>query len=281
MNRPIRYQGVNLYVKNLDDSIDDERLREEFSPFGTITSAKVMLERGRSKGFGFVCFSAPDEASKAISEMNGRIVGSKPLFVALSQRKDDRRAAMQFAANMRMHHMRQNNQSTGDGSHQLTPLNPSPGDIHNNQELFRAYLNQNTVTATAAGGAQPSMGSTITLYEYRQAMNARSNPNPPDRTVTDQQASGNSAILVKGQEPLTVAMLANASPDEQKQMLGERLYALIEPMYPTIAGKITGMLLEVENSELIYLLEHSEPLKAMVDEAASVLHAHQQETQQQ
>ena len=38
---PVWWQGVNLYVKNLDDTINDERLRKEFSPYGTITSAKV------------------------------------------------------------------------------------------------------------------------------------------------------------------------------------------------------------------------------------------------
>ncbi|CAH2016072.1 unnamed protein product [Acanthoscelides obtectus] len=113
MERLNRYQGVNLYVKNLDDTIDDERLRKEFAPFGTITSAKqVMIEDGRSKGFGFVCFSSPEEATKAVTEMNGRIVGTKPLYVALAQRKEDRKAHltsqyMQRVANMRMHQMGQ------------------------------------------------------------------------------------------------------------------------------------------------------------------------------
>ena len=45
-------------------------------------------EKGNTKGFGFVCFSSPDEATKAVTEMNGRIIVSKPLFVALAQRKE-------------------------------------------------------------------------------------------------------------------------------------------------------------------------------------------------
>merc|ERR1711942_655328 len=108
MERLNRYQGVNLYVKNLDDTIDDDKLRQEFAPFGTITSAKVMSEEGRSKGFGFVCFSSPEEATKAVTEMNGRIIVSKPLYVALAQRKEDRKAHLasqyiQRMAGMRMH----------------------------------------------------------------------------------------------------------------------------------------------------------------------------------
>lgn len=130
IERMSRYQGVNLYVKNLDDTIDDERLRKEFTPFGTITSAKVMLEDGRSKGFGFVCFSAAEEATKAVTEMNGRIVGSKPLYVALAQKKEDRKAHlasqyMQRMTNMRMQQMGQIFQPGGAGGY-FVPTIPQP-----------------------------------------------------------------------------------------------------------------------------------------------------------
>ncbi|XP_077077641.1 polyadenylate-binding protein 1-like [Siphateles boraxobius] len=88
----MRYQGVNLYIKNLSDSVDSDLLLKEFSPYGNITSAKVMTDGGRSQGFGFVCFSCPEEATRAITEMNCRIIGSKPIYVSLAQRKKERQA---------------------------------------------------------------------------------------------------------------------------------------------------------------------------------------------
>ncbi|KAL7669376.1 hypothetical protein ACOME3_010033 [Neoechinorhynchus agilis] len=105
--RMTKYQGVNLYIKNLDDSVDDQKLNEKFAVFGRITSAKVMKdESGNSRGFGFVCFTQPDEATRAVTEMNGRILGTKPLYVALAQRKEERRQHLQHQLWQRMSTLR-------------------------------------------------------------------------------------------------------------------------------------------------------------------------------
>lgn len=96
MEKLSKYQGVNLYIKNLDDDMDDEKLRTEFEPYGTITSYKIMRdEKGTSKGFGFICFSTPDEATKAVAEMNNKMIGSKPLYVSLAQRREARRQQLE------------------------------------------------------------------------------------------------------------------------------------------------------------------------------------------
>ncbi|XP_067862713.1 polyadenylate-binding protein 4-like isoform X3 [Heptranchias perlo] len=329
-----RYQGVNLYIKNLDDTIDDEKLRKEFAPFGSITSAKVMLEDSRSKGFGFVCFSSPEEATKAVTEMNGRIVGSKPLYVALAQRKEERKAHLTNQYMQRIAGMRAmpantiinqfqpaaggyfmpavpqaQSRATYYAPNQMAQMRPSP---RWQQQQTRPQGFQAIPNALRQGGPRPSMRhltptgnaqgprgipgaqrmglSTAQNLAHRPGIAgptprgvppykyAPSVRNPQQPVVQPQMAvqqPSQSAVLVQGQEPLTASMLAAAPPQEQKQMLGERLFPLIQSMHPSLAGKITGMLLEIDNSELLHMLESPESLRSKVEEAVAVLQAHQ------
>jgi len=336
-----RYQGVNLYVKNLDDTIDDEMLRKEFTLFGNITSAKVMNEGGRSKGFGFVCFNAPEEATRAVTEMNGRILVSKPLYVALAQRKEDRKVQLTQQYIQRSSGLRMppnaaaaaaaaagpmyQTQMPGGYFMQTVPQQGGPRFFTPSMGHLRpGRWTQPTIRGQAAGGPmmQPIAGgpqmrpsrpiggqqavrpvSTITarpitgggqpvgvMTQQRPVMMGamqgipmqrggpaqyKFNPaarNPPTQMIANQPPQ---AVQVPGQEPLTASMLSDAMPQEQKQMLGERLFPLITGMYPDLAGKITGMLLEIDNSELLHMLDSKESLKAKVEEAVAVLQAHQ------
>ncbi|NP_683717.1 polyadenylate-binding protein 4 isoform 2 [Mus musculus] len=308
-----RYQGVNLYIKNLDDTIDDEKLRREFSPFGSITSAKVMLEDGRSKGFGFVCFSSPEEATKAVTEMNGRIVGSKPLYVALAQRKEERKAHLTNQYMQRVAGMRAlpasailNQFQPAAGGYfvpavpqaqgrppyytpnQLAQMRPNPrwqqGGRPQGFQGMPSALRQSgprpalrhlaptgvpTAVPNLAPRAAVAAAAPRAVAPYKYASSVRS-PHPAIQPLQAPQP----AVHVQGQEPLTASMLAAAPPQEQKQMLGERLFPLIQTMHSNLAGKITGMLLEIDNSELLHMLESPESLRSKVDEAVAVLQAH-------
>ncbi|CAL8367765.1 unnamed protein product [Lota lota] len=248
-----RYQGVNLYVKNLDDTINDERLRKEFSPYGTITSAKVMTDGCQSKGFGFVCFSSPEEATKAVTEMNGRIVATKPLYVALAQRKEERKAIL-----------------TNKYLQRLSTVRSMPSPIIDSYQQTGYYVS--TVP-------QPPSRS---FYNPSAVSGIRAAPRwttQPPRAQGSKEAvpisSMEPAVQIRGQEPLTASMLASAPLMDQKQLLGERLYPLIQALHPNLAGKITGMLLEIDNSELLHMLESPESLHSKVEEAVAVLQAHQ------
>jgi len=75
--------GNKLYVGNLPYSVRDEDLQQSFGQFGSVTSAKVMMERdtGRSKGFGFVEMGSDAEAQAAIAGMNGQPLGGRSVVV--------------------------------------------------------------------------------------------------------------------------------------------------------------------------------------------------------
>ena len=84
--------GNKLYVGNLTYTMRDDDLQQQFAAFGSVTSAKVMMDRetGRSKGFGFVEMSSDQEAQAAIRGLNGQSIGGRPLVVNEARPREER-----------------------------------------------------------------------------------------------------------------------------------------------------------------------------------------------
>lgn len=93
--------GNKLYVGNLAYSVRDDSLQQAFGEFGTVTSAKVMMDRdtGRSKGFGFVEMASAEEAQAAISALNGVSVDGRAIVVNLARPREDNRGSGGYSAN--------------------------------------------------------------------------------------------------------------------------------------------------------------------------------------
>lgn len=81
-----------LYVGNLAFSVTDEELHQAFESFGSIASARVVMDRmsGRSKGFGFVELEDDQAANDAISKMDGQTIGGRPVRVSEAKPQEDR-----------------------------------------------------------------------------------------------------------------------------------------------------------------------------------------------
>lgn len=397
LEKQSKYQGVNLYIKNLDDDVDDEKLRELFAPFGTITSAKVMRDAmpanqaeasedkkeekeekkegeeaakegsgdekkeekkekdkvtikgekkilGKSKGFGFVCFSNPDEATKAVTDMNQKMINGKPLYVALAQRKDVRKnqleATIQARNQLRMQQQQQHQfggvpqmfiagqqpviypggargpmpypqampgaqggrgagfpaavpiQQGGRGgptAQGMPPMYMPPGMApgfappYMPQYLQLAQAAQQAAIGRGAGGRgqmapipgmPPQMGAVSAIrggQSFPQGAGRGTMPGRPGQVPNfAQQPRGPAMPQGAGPAGVDLSSLNQAPPHTQKQVLGEALYPKIHEMQPELAGKITGMLLEMENSELINLTTDEAALRAKVDEAMNV-----------
>ncbi|KAL9238321.1 hypothetical protein vseg_012756 [Gypsophila vaccaria] len=308
-----KYQGSNLYIKNLDDTIDDDKLKEMFSQFGNITSCKVMRDpTGVSKGSGFVAFSTPEEASQALKEMNGKMVISKPLYVALAQRKEDRRAKLQAQFSQmrpaaippsivpRMSMYPPGAAGLGQqifyGQAPPAIMQPQPGYGYQMPGIrggapvpnfFMPMVPQGQQAPRPGGrrtGGTPGQQNQQSIPMMPQQMVPRGRYRyPPARGLPD-------GVLPSAQFDIGVGMpirdaalsptlavgtlatlLANATPEHQRLLLGENLYPLVEQLEPEMAAKVTGMLLEMDQPEVLHLLESPDALKSKVAEAMEVL----------
>lgn len=282
-------QGVNLFIKNLDDSINDEKLAEEFQQFGTIASAKVMLDQnGKSKGFGFVSFSSPEEASRAISEMNQKMVANKPLYVALAQRKEDRRSQLvqQMQARNQLR-LQQAAAASGMPGQFIPPMfygNQQPGflppgargPIGGPNPQF--MLPRGQALPPQAAGQWAGAGARQLPNGPVYAMPPNFNGQQQQRAFYQNQNQNNYRGANRQQRPQQegdvsqlAAILAQTPEDQHKRILGEELYQRIvstgKVQDAESAGKITGMMLDLDNKEILSLLENPSAFQQHFDEA--------------
>ncbi|XP_051152331.1 polyadenylate-binding protein 7 [Andrographis paniculata] len=314
----LKYQASNVYVKNIDDDITDEELRELFSRCGTITSAKLMRDdRGISKGFGFVCFSTPEEANQAVYTFHGFILHRKPLYVAIAQRKEERQVKLQAMYAQRMAGLAGPSAIIPGGYSPfyypsppvVSQLPAQPGLMYQPPGI-RPGWRPNGIVTPARPPVQPlhvpmTANNNRPNRQTRGRMNGNVLPQGPglayaaphsqrmahpvasskDFSNHNQQQrvghlqEGNNGLAsraqpnfigAEGQEMLS-SLLAAALPEQQKQILGEHLYPLVAHHQPDLASKITGMILEMDNSEILVLLDSRESLAAKVEEAVQVL----------
>lgn len=321
----LKFKGSNVYVKNIDDDVTDEELIEHFSQCGTITSAKIMRdEKGISKGFGFVCFSTPEEGNKAVITFHGYMFHRKPLYVAIAQRKEERQVQLQLQYAQRMSGFAGPSTTVIPGGYSpiyyqatsgvVPPVPARPGMMYQPLGL-RPGWRTNGFAPTSGPVYQPPPVPVMpnTSRQHRQnrgRINGHMLPQggayiphlqqPTQLTYSskdsnNQQRTGQPKYVPNGRQrdmnkgsgvsstasnsvgggsqgpEMLSSMLAAASPEQQKQILGERLFPLVHKHKPDLASKITGMLLEMDNSELLLLLESPESLAAKVGEAVQVL----------
>eukprot|EP01025_Chloroclados_australasicus_P018909 TRINITY_DN2009_c0_g2_i1.p1 TRINITY_DN2009_c0_g2~~TRINITY_DN2009_c0_g2_i1.p1 ORF type:complete len:732 (-),score=59.93 TRINITY_DN2009_c0_g2_i1:813-2768(-) len=325
-----KFYGMNLYIKNLSDEVDDELLREQFEKFGDITSTKVMVDdQGKSKGFGFICFGNRNSAGSAMKEMRGKLLKGKPLYISLAQTKEVRQAQLKqhfntmttdnssayttpapFFYNNLPNNLSPSNSGSFYNNNGFGNYNSSPFNRRNNRPRSYdnlqgfGYNNNNRGNNNRNFQPRRQNGNGNRGGRYNQN-NGRPRSTPSNDGVynnvyqqpgvyykpSQMMAPAPAPFMIPAVQPapvapavvqqappvqqkLTSSVLSQAPPDQQKQMLGEALFPLVSRLQPGLAGKITGMLLEMDNNELLILMESSEQLVSKVSEAIDVLKQH-------
>lgn len=262
-------QGRNVYVKHLDDNVTKEKLEELFQQFGKITSSALMKDAaGNFRGFAFVCFDAKESAAAAIREMNGKQIFRRPLYVSQAQQRDMRHQVLEeqrksMLAQQQRFSMQMAGMYGPPGWNRYPPMPPQfmPPFMMNPGPMRRPPMPRMPM---------PGPGPRMNMMPMRPMGNVNNMFNQPPRSYT--QPVQQRPPQVPG---ISAQNLAKMTPEEQKNTLGERLYAKIMEINPSQAAKITGMLLEMETGEILNVLEDQRTLISKVNEAITVLQQHE------
>lgn len=184
---PRPYDPANLHVKNLDDTriTNTEDLKNLFAGYGPIASAILVAypNSGISKGFGFVAFTTPADAAKAKANLNGLLVGRKPIVINYAERKEDRRQRLKAIFDSR----------TGAKSGPVSDSCFSPGNAaieHHSGETVP------TITISSIPDLETSVESNNSEVEANKRVDSKSDSSPSERanclsegTATGKEAS--------------------------------------------------------------------------------------------
>jgi polyadenylate-binding protein len=289
----------NLYVKNFDDTVTMEQLKEVFERFGPTQSVKVQIDPTTrlSRGFGFVSYKDMTSAQKALAELPGsNLLGPRPLFVAFALKKDARRAQYEEMQKKRINRAMGNmyNQPGMGGGNQFggqPGMGGGPGMFggqgHNNMmmrmQMQQQHPMQQRNPMMMPGGMQPNP-----MMMQQQRMRPMPKPGVMPGGIQQQQpqqqypSPAGAPQMQQPQAPAQQApqqqslssILASMSVEQQKNVLGERLYTYISKKNPQEAAKVTGMLLEMDNAEILNLLDSPDLLDGKIQEALEVLSRH-------
>jgi len=273
-------QGTNVYVKYLDDRVTDDKLREMFARCGQVACAKVEMhkEKGASKGFDYVNFSTQEEATKAATEMNGKTVGTKPLYLCLHMSSEQR---LQFVLPQGVRHNNFRQPMCNPG---MMPFSPGMmGQLPHRQHFpHNRMMNSMARPAFMAAGHMAVRPSRVNGGYTGIPPAVRAPPRPAATAQTQavftqhaRNVASAAAAAAAANKNHVASMLAQATQEQQQHMLGERLYMLIVPTQPQLAGKITGMLLQgLDTAELLRLVDSPLALDEKIKMALDALQKH-------
>ncbi|GJP53816.1 hypothetical protein CLOM_g12950 [Closterium sp. NIES-68] len=303
-----RYSQRNLYFKNLEESVDEGELMKMFQEFGNVTSCKILKhETGGSKGAGFVLFANEADAGKALAALNSKMVKGKPLYVAVAQPKAERQAQLQamFQQRGQPNARAPAVAAAGAGGYYAPPgaamgamgqggfynqpgmMPGQPAYPYPQQPMRPGMVLPGGMVAPGMGAQGMAPGGMVAgpnpnVYMRQQQQQQYGGPQgAPVQQQRQQRVQGGGGRGAGGGVPgglggpvpiqVLAAAVASAQPEQQRAILGEQLYPLVARQEPEHAGKITGMLLEMDKGEVLMLLQSPDALRAKVSEALDVL----------